>query len=208
MASVPVFSPRGWPAARHRSHDTGRGRSGAMTPDAAKVGWLDCSSGVSGDMLLGALTELDAVRVTELAQTLRLKGWFAAGGTTRGGIRATTVEVQPHDDQPHRRLADVRNIIDNADLAATVKERAIATFGRLARAEATVHGRSVEQVEFHEVGAVDAIVDIVGVCAGMHALGLEELVVSPIALGGGRMQTAHGQLPVPGPAVLELLRES
>ena len=181
--------------------------SGAMRSDGRRVGWLDCSSGVSGDMLLGALTELDAVRVTELAQTLRLKGRFAAAGTTRGGIRATAVEVQPDDDQPHRRLADVQRIIDKADLAEAVKERAVATFSRLARAEATVHGRTVEQVEFHEVGAVDAIVDIVGVCMGLHALGLQELVVSPIALGGGRMQTAHGQLPVPGPAVLELLRE-
>ena len=159
-------------------------------------------------MLLGALTELGAIRVPELAKTLRLKGWFASGGTVRGGLRATTVEVQAADDQPHRRLVDVQRIIDGAELPQPVKERASAVFRRLAAAEAAVHGRSLEQVEFHEVGAVDAIVDIVGVCAGFHALGLDELVVSPIALGGGRMQTEHGQLPVPGPAVLELLRTS
>ena len=173
-----------------------------------RVGWLDCSSGVAGDMLLGALTELEAVRVPELARALHLEGHFAAGGTIRGGLRATHVEVQPADDQPHRRLADVQQVIDAADLPGPVKERANAVFRRLAVAEASVHGRSPEQVEFHEVGAIDAIVDIVGVCAGLHALDLDELVVSPIALGGGRMQTAHGRLPVPGPAVLELLSAS
>ncbi|HMC70268.1 MAG TPA: nickel insertion protein, partial [Mycobacteriales bacterium] len=125
-----------------------------MIESSGTIGWLDCSSGVSGDMLLGALTELEVVRVPELARTLGVKGWFAAGGTARGGIRATTVEIQAADDQPHRRLFDVQRIIDRAEIPAPVKVRATAVFRRLAAAEATVHGRSPDQVEFHEVGAV------------------------------------------------------
>jgi uncharacterized protein (TIGR00299 family) protein len=172
------------------------------------TGWLDCSSGVSGDMLLGALTELEAVDVAALATSLGLEGRFTSAGTHRGGLAATTVEVAPADDQPHRRLADVLAIIDAAALEPAVQVRAQSVFRRLATAEAAVHGRSPDAVEFHEVGAVDAIVDIIGACVGLHALALDELVVSPIALGAGRVQTMHGVLPVPGPAVLELLRTS
>ena len=170
-----------------------------------RIGWLDCSSGVSGDMLLGALTELEAVRVADVADMLGLQGTFASAGTSRAGIRATTVEVQPADDQPHRRLDDVLGIIRDANLPARVADRATAVFERLAAAEARVHGASVQSVEFHEVGAVDAIVDIVGVCLGIETLALDELVAGPIALGGGHITTGHGVLPVPGPAVLELL---
>jgi pyridinium-3,5-bisthiocarboxylic acid mononucleotide nickel chelatase len=172
------------------------------------IGWLDCSSGISGDMLLGALTELDAVHVSELAQALPVTVSIGVAGTTRGGIRATAVDVRPAHDQPHRTLSDVLTVIDSADLPAMVKDRAAAVFRRLAAAEGRVHGLSPDAVEFHEVGAVDAIVDVVGACVGLHRLGLDELVVSPIALGGGQVETMHGLLPVPGPAVLELLRAS
>lgn len=172
------------------------------------IGWLDCSSGVSGDMLLGALSAVNAVQLQELGPALRLDVTVTVSRAARGPLDAVSVDVRPADDQPHRRLADVLDIIDAADTPAAVKERASAVFRRLAAAEAAVHGRAPDEVEFHEVGAVDAIIDIVGVCSGLHALGLAELVVSPIALGGGRMQTAHGPLPVPGPAVLELLRTS
>jgi uncharacterized protein (TIGR00299 family) protein len=173
-----------------------------------RVGWLDCSSGVSGDMLLGALTELDAVKVTDVAHLLGVKGWFAAGASQRGGIRATRVEVQPAGDQPHRRLSDIEQVIDKAGLPAPAAQRAIAVFRRLAAAESKVHGVPPHDVAFHEVGAVDAIVDIVGTCIGLHALNLDALIVGPIALGGGHVNTAHGVLPVPGPAVLELLTDS
>ena len=157
-------------------------------------------------MLLGALSAAGALQLPELARALQVDVGVDVSVTERGALQAVAVAVRAADDQPHRRLADVQRIIEDADLVTPVKARAIAVFVRLAEAEARVHGREPSDVEFHEVGAVDAIVDIVGVCAGLHALGLDELVVSPIALGGGQMQTAHGTLPIPGPAVLELLR--
>jgi uncharacterized protein (TIGR00299 family) protein len=159
-------------------------------------------------MLLGALSALDAVRLAELVAVLPIRADVAVSRTTRGALDAVAVDVRAPEDPPHRRLSDVLAILDGADLPTVVKERAGAVFRRLAVAEARVHGHSPDEVEFHEVGAVDAIVDIVAVCAGLHALSIDELVVSPIALGGGRTQTAHGELPVPGPAVLELLRTS
>jgi len=169
-----------------------------------RVGWVDCSSGVSGDMLLGALTALDTVDVDALARELGLGG-VASATVQRGGISARAVTVEPEPDQPHRRLADVLGIVDRAPVPAQARTRAAAVFHRLAEAEADVHGVAADDVEFHEVGAVDSIVDIVGACTGLHALGLDELVVAPIALGGGTASTAHGPVPVPVPAVLALL---
>lgn len=171
-----------------------------------RVGWLDCTSGVSGDMLLAALSALGAVVPDELARSLDVDVHVEVARTTRAGMDATTVDVRPGPEQPHRTLEAVLAIVASAAVPATARERAAAVFGRLAEAEASVHGSDPQQVEFHEVGAVDSIIDVVGVCAGLHALDLDELVVSPLALGGGQMQTMHGTLPVPGPAVLELLR--
>jgi uncharacterized protein (TIGR00299 family) protein len=173
-----------------------------------RLAWLDCSSGVSGDMLLGALTDLGAVDVAALAEQLGLTGRFGADRTSRGGISATQVEVVPDDDQPHRRLPDVLRLVDSAAVAAAARQRAVAVFRRLAQAEGRVHGLDPETVEFHEVGAVDAIVDVLGVCVGLHALAVDQLVVGPIRLGRGQVTTRHGVLPVPGPAVLELLKEA
>ena len=169
------------------------------------IGWVDCASGVSGDMLLGALTDLEAVSVGNVVELLRLDAEVTSQSVTRGGIRATSIAVTSVGDPPHRRLPDVVDIIERAVLPEAVQRRAVAVFARLAAAESRVHGVAVDQVEFHEVGAVDAIVDIVGVCLGFDTLAFEELIVGPIALGGGRINSAHGVLPVPGPAVLELL---
>jgi len=155
-------------------------------------------------MLLGALTALDTVDVDALARELGLGG-VASATVQRGGISARAVTVEPEPDQPHRRLADVLGIVDRAPVPAQARTRAAAVFHRLAEAEADVHGVAADDVEFHEVGAVDSIVDIVGACTGLHALGLDELVVAPIALGGGTASTAHGPVPVPVPAVLALL---
>ena len=171
-----------------------------------RVGWLDCTSGISGDMLLGALCALDAVRPVELAGSLDVEVQVEVARTSRAGLDATTVDVRPGPDQPHRTLSEVLAIIDSARVPTPARERAAAVFRRLAEAEAAVHGSDPQQVEFHEVGAVDSIVDVVGVCVGLQALDLDELVVSPLALGGGQVSTRHGTLPVPGPAVLELLR--
>ena len=179
-----------------------------MTGDAATVAWLDCSSGVSGDMLLAALAGLDQVQPDRLAAAVGVDVTVDVTRTRRGALDALAVHVRAAADQPHRTLPDVLAIVAAADVPTEVRTRAEAVFRRLADAEARVHGVGPAEVEFHEVGAVDAIVDVIGVCAGLHALGIDELTVSPIALGGGQVQTMHGSLPVPGPAVLELLRGS
>ena len=179
-----------------------------MTGDAVTIAWLDCSSGVSGDMLLGALAALDHVQPDQLAASVGVEVTVDVTRTRRGALDALAVDVRPAADQPHRTLPDVLAIVAAADVPAEVRSRAAAVFRRLADAEARVHGGDPTEVEFHEVGAVDAIVDVLGVCTGLHALGVDELTVSPIALGGGQVQTMHGPLPVPGPAVLELLRAS
>ena len=166
------------------------------------IGWVDASSGVSGDMLLGALVDLGALDVTALGFDV------SATPGTRGGLRGIAVTVNAADDQPHRRLADLLDLVDHRPVDPSVRERSAAIFRRLAEAEARVHGVAPETVEFHEIGAIDTIVDVVGACQGFAALGVDRLHVSPIALGGGRASTMHGVVPVPGPAVLELLAAS
>jgi uncharacterized protein (TIGR00299 family) protein len=173
------------------------------------IGWLDLSSGVSGDMLLGAL--VDAGVPIELLQTeldrFGLPITLQAQRVTRGGLAATHVNVIAEEPIPvHRRLADVRELL--ARLSPPVADAANRTFELLARAEAKVHGIGIDDVHFHEVGALDALADVAGVCAGFLSLQLTDLTAGPIALGGGSVASAHGRLPVPGPAVLELLRNS
>jgi hypothetical protein len=172
-----------------------------------RVGWLDCRSGVSGDMLLGALSDLGALDgLVGLVESLSsLDVTVTAAETTRAGLRAISVDIAASAEQPHRGLSDVLAVIDQAAVPDAVKDRARKVFARLAAAESRVHGVNVEQVEFHEVGAVDSIVDVIGGCLGLHTLGIDRLVVSPIALGGGTARTAHGELPVPTPAALELV---
>jgi hypothetical protein len=125
---------------------------------------------------------------------------------TRNGFAATRVEVTVADSATHRTWRDIRALLEQAALDDGVRTRALATFARLAEAEAVVHGSGVDDVHFHEVGALDAIADVVGACAGLEHLALEALVVSPVAVGGGHVGTEHGRLPVPAPAVAELLR--
>jgi pyridinium-3,5-bisthiocarboxylic acid mononucleotide nickel chelatase len=175
-----------------------------------RIGWLDCSCGVSGDMLLGALSALGALDdlPAMLASLVDLHVTVTATGTTRHGLAAVSCDVTAAADQPPRVLADVLAIIARAAVPIAVRERATAVFGRLAAVEAAVHGTSADEVHFHEVGAVDSIVDILGACLGLHTLGLDQLVVSPIALGGGTVASDHGLLPVPTPAALGLLAGS
>ncbi|HVS69257.1 MAG TPA: nickel pincer cofactor biosynthesis protein LarC [Mycobacteriales bacterium] len=172
-----------------------------------RIGWVDCSSGVSGDMLLGALSSVGALdALPDLVASLSDLGVTVDIATTdRGGLHATSVTVTAVADQPHRTLQQVREIVDGAAVPEPVKSRALAVFDRLAVAEAGVHGTSIDEVEFHEVGAVDSIVDVLGACLGIHALGLDRLLVSPIALGGGTADSGHGKVPVPTPAALALL---
>jgi hypothetical protein len=176
-----------------------------------RCGYFDCFSGAAGDMILAALLHaglsLDALR--EIVARLRLPGVeLHAQRVSRGGLAATHVSVQVGDEacRHHRHLPDIEQIIAQAGFSPAVTARALRVFTRLAEAEATVHGIPVEQVHFHEVGAADAIVDIVGACAGIEALGLAQIICSPIATGSGTVQCAHGVLPVPAPATAELLR--
>ena len=173
------------------------------------IGWLDASSGASGDMLLGALhgagvpLEVMSEAVAAVApEQVRLE----ASTTSRAGFAATRVEVHCAASTTTRTWRDLRDLLAGAPLAAAVRARTTATFERLATAEAAVHGTSPEEVHFHEVGALDAVADVVGGCAGLVHLGLARLVVSPVAVGSGVVTTAHGTLPVPPPAVVELLR--
>ena len=173
---------------------------------AAVIGWIDAASGVSGDMLLGALCDIGALDVAALAAQLGVAVDAAEG--SRGGLRGIGVTVATEADPPHRRLADLVELVGRCGLDPAVRDRAVAVFRRLAVAEARVHGVAADDVEFHEVGALDTIVDVVGACIGFASLGLDRLHVSPIALGGGQARTMHGVVPVPGPAVLELLAAS
>ncbi len=171
-----------------------------------RTGWLDLGAGVAGDMLLGALVgagvPLDTVR-SALAP-LDLPIALRAEDVRRGGLAAVRVVVDvPEEGQPHRTWADVRLLLDR--LPEPLRSTSTAVFAALARAEAAVHGVAEDEVHFHEVGALDAVADVVGVCAGLAALGLDEFVASPVTVGSGSVRTAHGALPVPVPAVVALL---
>ncbi len=168
--------------------------------------WVDASCGASGDMLLAALHDV-GVPAAVMADAARAVAPVEVtfGSEVRHGFVVRRAYVRGTEDAvPHRTWADVRAMLDAAELDAVVRERAHATFARLAEAEGHVHGMSADDVHFHEVGAHDAIGDVVGVCAGLVWLG-DDIVVSPIALGGGTARSAHGTIPVPGPAVLQLL---
>jgi uncharacterized protein (TIGR00299 family) protein len=170
--------------------------------------WVDASSGASGDMLLGALVgagvPLDVLRDAVDAASpepvsLRVEA------VARHGFAATRVHVDVADSAEHRTRRDVRTLLLDSPLADEVRDLALRVFERLAVAEGQVHGHDALDVHFHEVGALDAIADVVGVCAGFAHLAASEVVVSPVAVGSGSVTTAHGSLPVPPPAVAALL---
>ncbi len=176
-----------------------------------RIGYLDCFSGVSGDMCLGALVDagVPLAAIEAALATLPVGGYrLSASRVNRAGIAATLVEVRLEQEHrhPHRGLSDVLALIEGGELPEEVVERSAAVFRNLAEAEARVHGTDVERVHFHEVGAVDAICDVVGTVFGLRQLGLEALRFSTVMLGGGTVRAAHGTLPVPAPATAELLR--
>ena len=175
----------------------------------SKVLYFDCYSGISGDMTLGALLDLglEVEKLREMLSGLKLGGYrLETEKVNRGGITGTKANVILEAADPvTRHLSDVLQIIDASDLPRQVKENGTSVFQRLAEAEASVHGTAIEKVHFHEVGAVDAIVDIVGTAAALYLLGISEIYCSPLPLGGGEVQTAHGRLPLPAPATLELI---
>jgi pyridinium-3,5-bisthiocarboxylic acid mononucleotide nickel chelatase len=172
--------------------------------------YFDCFAGISGDMTLGALVAagVDARELLERLALLDVPGYEVEFETVdRSGISATRAVVRlTREEKHHRHLKDIEKIIGGSRLGDSVKERALKIFGRLAEAEARVHNVPVERIHFHEVGAVDAIVDVVGACIGFELLGVERFVSSALHVGSGTVEMAHGRFPVPPPAVAELLR--
>lgn len=189
-----------------------------------KVAYFQCQSGASGDMMLGALVDagLPLATLQSLLGALPLRGYeLTARQVTRGGLRGTKVDVlvteeegapggheHPGDGHHHnhaRNLGDIEDLLNRSKLSPRAKERARAAFRRLAEAEARAHGCAIEEVHFHEVGAVDSIVDTVGTIVGLEAMGIERVYASPLNVGEGTVETAHGLLPVPAPATAALL---
>jgi uncharacterized protein (DUF111 family) len=173
--------------------------------------YLDLFSGASGDMLLGVLVDL-GLSVDDLRAELGkmdLSGYeLAAERQVRHGLAGTRLHVRDlAQEQPARHLADIRRQLQESALSPAVQSRGIAVFERLGRVEAAVHGVALEEVHFHEIGAVDSLVDIVGFVAGLERLGVGQVFSSPVPLGSGVVETAHGRLPVPAPATLALLAE-
>ena len=174
-----------------------------------RIGYFDCFSGISGDMVLGALVDAgaDLREIERELRKLKLNEWsISAERVKRGAIFATHVKVEASEQHHHRGLSVILRIIDEAGLAPRAAERAKKIFTRLGEAEAHVHQMPIEKVNFHEVGAVDSIIDIVGAAIGFELLGLDEFACSALDVGSGQVKTAHGLLPVPAPATAELLR--
>jgi uncharacterized protein (TIGR00299 family) protein len=173
-----------------------------------KLAYFDCPSGISGDMVLGAILdaglELDTLR--QALDGLHLSGYeIEARKVMRGGLAGTLVEVHTQEDV-ERKLKDVLAIVEGSAVPQEVKTTARAIFTRLAEVEARIHDTSVEDIHFHEVGGLDAIVDVVGSLLGLRLLRVEGVYASALPLGRGFVRCAHGLLPVPAPATLELLK--
>ena len=177
---------------------------------AGKIAYLDCHSGISGDMFLGAMIDagLSLDTLMTALNALPISGYqLIAQPFQDKGIQGTRFDVVlAEQEQPQRHLSDIANILQSSTLSPTIRDTALAIFQRLAEAEAHVHGSTIEEVHFHEVGAIDAIVDITGAAIAIETLGITQLFASPLPLTSGHVQTAHGLLPVPAPATLEILR--
>jgi uncharacterized protein (TIGR00299 family) protein len=174
-----------------------------------KLAYFDCFSGVSGDMTLGALVDAgcSVERLRLELGALQVPGWeLTAEKVWKNGMAATYVKVKAEDQAKHRSLSAILEILQKSNLDSKVRDQASAIFSKLGEAEARVHDVPLEKIHFHEVGAVDAIVDIVGACIGFHELGIEKFACSPLNVGGGTVKMAHGVLPVPAPATANLLQ--
>ncbi len=173
-----------------------------------RAAYLDCFSGISGNMFLGALVDagLPEAVLRDAIAKIDLKGFsIKIKPVDKWGIRATHLDVDLTSKHHHRGLADILKLIRAAELPDAVKDKACLVFERLGKAEAKVHGMPLDKVHFHEVGAVDAIIDIVGTVFGFHYLGVERIYCSPLRVGRGFVKAAHGIMPIPAPATAELL---
>jgi hypothetical protein len=171
--------------------------------------YIDAFAGLSGDLFLGALADLGVAQETfvSLPDRLGLEGASIELETAKvRGIAAKRAVVEFPHEHAHRHLNQVQEILERSDLPKAVVEGAVATFRRLAEAEATLHGTTPDKIHFHEVGAVDAILDIAGTHLGIYELKVDRIVCSPIPLSRGQAQMAHGVMPLPAPATVELLR--
>jgi len=176
------------------------------------VAYFDCFAGASGDMILGSLMDagLDIERLRSELERLHLTHYdIQVKKVLKKGIGGSQAIVNVDEDHHHhhrRNLDHIKGIIEKSDLEDSVKSKSIEVFMRLAEAEAKVHRTSTDHIHFHEVGAMDAIIDVVGSVAGLAALGIEKIYCSPLHVGSGTVECAHGTLPVPAPATVELIR--
>ncbi len=187
--------------------------SGAISemavPRAVTVAWFHCFSGIAGDMAMGALVDAgaDLDEVRELCERLPLGGWaLEAESVLRTGIGGTKIHVLAEPSTVVRTAAHITGLVEEARLPERVRRRVLATFRLLAEVEGAIHRRPPEQVHFHEVGGIDAIIDVVGTCAALEVLGVDEVCASAVANGIGMVRNAHGLMPNPVPAVVGLLR--
>jgi len=175
-----------------------------------KIAYFDCFSGVSGDMILGALVDagLDIAELEAELGKLGISGYrISAEKTARKGIYGVKVNVEVTDRTTERKLRDIIEIIDRSGLDDNVKGLSKQAFTEMARVEAEIHGKSIDNIHLHEVGSLDAIVDVVGSYAGLNKLGVEAAYCSRVHVGTGFLECRHGVLPVPAPATLEMLKE-
>ncbi len=173
------------------------------------VAWFHCFAGIAGDMALGSLLDAGAelAEVVEMVRRLPVRGWdLTVEATQRGGIAASRAVVRTDEDGVVRTHSHIVGMIEEARLPSRVRDRALATFGALAEVEGRLHRRDPAHVHFHEVGGLDAIVDVVGTCAALETLGVDAVAASAVATGSGMVRSAHGLLPNPAPAVVALLR--
>lgn len=173
-----------------------------------RIGYFDCFSGIAGDMTLAALVDagVDPLAITEATKSLGLPCALTFETVQRGGFRATHAKVAAEPEHVHRHLHHIEAIIEKSSISPRQKDLAQRIFLRLGEAEAHVHGIELKKVHFHEVGAVDSIVDIVGAAVGLDLLGVERFEASPIPTGRGWVTGAHGRMPLPTPATAELLK--
>ncbi len=174
-----------------------------------KIAYFDLVSGASGDMILGAIVDagLPIERLQKDLRALKIQDFtLTAHPVSKNGFHATQVQVNIKEQVPHRHLPDINTIITTSDLTPAIKEKAVAIFNRLGTVEAGIHGSSLDEVHLHELGGVDTIVDVVGTLLGLEALGVQKIITSPVPLGRGFIQGAHGIIPLPAPATLALLK--
>ena len=174
-----------------------------------KAAYFDCFAGASGDMILGALIDAgcDLNALKDECAKIPLSGYrISADRVKRAGIAGTSFMVTVDEGHPRRGLSEILGLIESSRLESDIKKHATAIFRDLAAAEAAVHGVSIDQVHFHEIGAVDSIIDVVGACAALSIMGIKTVRASAVNTGGGFVETAHGLIPVPSPAAAEILK--